>query len=74
MITYITYNKNISETDGCSPMMRYVNLCVNNHLKNSIIILGDIDPSDLKPHQKEEVMQVTYVPNMKEIVKVLNVL
>jgi hypothetical protein len=43
-------------------------------LKNSIISLGDIDPSDLKPHQKEEVMQGTYVPNMKEIVKVLNVL
>ncbi|KAH3751607.1 hypothetical protein DPMN_186175 [Dreissena polymorpha] len=55
MSTYITYNENISETDGCSPMMRYVNLCFNNHLKTSIISLGDIDPSDLKPHQKLEV-------------------
>ncbi|KAH3839410.1 hypothetical protein DPMN_112840 [Dreissena polymorpha] len=43
--------------NGYSPMMRFVNLCVNNHLKKSIISLGDLDlePSDLKPHQKVEV-------------------
>ncbi|KAH3771675.1 hypothetical protein DPMN_173002 [Dreissena polymorpha] len=36
-------NKNISETDGCSPMMRFVNLCVKNHLQKSIISLCDLD-------------------------------
>ena len=46
-------------------MMRFVNLCVNNHLKKSTISLGDLDPSDLKPYQKIEVYaKGTYKQNM----------
>ncbi|KAH3800534.1 hypothetical protein DPMN_154167 [Dreissena polymorpha] len=49
-------------------MMRYVNLCVNNHLKNSIISLGDIDPSDLKPHQNH----FSPIPTIFKLVRDIN--
>ncbi|KAH3800928.1 hypothetical protein DPMN_154571 [Dreissena polymorpha] len=49
-------------------MMPYVNLCVNNHLKTSIISLGDIDPSDLKPHQNH----FSPIPTIFKLVRDIN--